>query len=190
MKKSKKRKSRYVKIYYKEPSKNCPKGMFWVAKMTDATKSVTINSTLEHAMSGARGVTIGCHLSNCGLANADAFPHPALLVSFTQSRADVITKFVTGKKHNCEAVRYKHPYGQWVDLNDKDEHKEWIRANPDKAVRPFTLSPTIPKKRQIKQNTGAKNEGSRRSFVPKGALRRAIAAGLIGKAVGDMLEHV
>lgn len=193
--KSKRRKQRYVKIYYKEPSESLPKGRYWLAKIVDATKSVTINGTFEDAMQGEPGVTIGCHLSICAKRNKHNFSHPVLFAAFTQSRCDIVSEFVerTAKRpYDCIAYRYKHPYGQWVKLNDEDEQKEWIKKNPEKANRPFTLGAIRPKVRQIIENTEPAEDsgtsGFRQSFVPRGALRRAIAAGLVSKTVGKMLE--
>lgn len=195
--KTKHRKQRYVKIYYKEPSKILPKGRYWLAKIIDAKKPVKINGTFEDAMAGAPGLTIGCHLSVCTMRNKDAFPHPVLFAAYTQSRCDIISEFVERTKkrpYDCIAYRYTHPYGQWVTLNDEDEQKEWIQKNPEKAERPFTLGIVYPKSRQIVENTEPAEDsgtsGFRKSFVPRGALRRALAAKLISKPVADMLEKM
>lgn len=194
---TKRRKQRYVKIYYKEPSDALPKGRYWIAKIIDAKVPVTINGNFEDAMQGVPGVTIGCHLSVCTMRNKKAFPHEVLFAAYTQSRCDIISEFVertNRRPYDCIAYRYKHPYGQWVKLNDEDEQKEWIKKNSEKAERPFTLGVVHPKSRQIVESTEPAEDsgtsGFRKSFVPRGATRRALAAGLISKPIAEMLEQM
>jgi len=129
------------------------------------------------------------------MANADAFPHPCLLAAYSQSRTDIVSKLgPDGLPSEC--VRYQHHYGEYVELNDIDKHKEFIRANPHLAERPFTLGAILTKKRQIKQRVKGQKKmpvatgGFRKSFIPKGALKRAVDAGIISRAVAKAMGGV
>jgi polyisoprenoid-binding protein YceI len=52
------------------------KRLYWTLKVRNSTKSVKLNGTVEDAMTGGAGVSIGCHLSNTAKNNRDKFGHP------------------------------------------------------------------------------------------------------------------
>ena len=49
--------------------------LYWTLKVRNATKPVKLNGTVEHAMKGEPGLSIGCHLSTTAKNNKDCFPH-------------------------------------------------------------------------------------------------------------------
>lgn len=181
-----------AKIYYSfDPGPR----LYWKVKVKNATKAVTLNGTLAHALSGYPGSTISCHLSNCGMDkhNKAVFPHPCHLVSITPTTAYVVTKFKDGKA--VEAIRYLHSYRELVELNDTKVDDKFIKSNPSLFERSFTLRPY---KTQINRggvHTGTNKQRPRvminaHAFTHKGALRRAEKAGLITKPVAAALEQM
>jgi len=152
--------------------------LYWTIKVKNATKPVVLNGTVEHAMAGGRGVSIGCHLSNTAKASKEAFPHPVLYVSFTKSVALVITKITNGQPSQC--VRYRHNYGQYVDLNDKDPSKATVKAHPELFNRQFTLGAYKESKAHWRPEYGRRETGKRSSLqMIRGERARFKAAGLI-----------
>jgi hypothetical protein len=167
---------RTTRIYYGfDP--NDGEHLYWTVPIDDAVKKVLINGTLADAMTGKPGLTIGCHLSNCALRNAEEFPHPVKFVAFTRRSCYVIDKIKNGKP--AHAVRYKHYYSDWVDLNDKDQAKTVLNDHPEMAEREFVLH--IPLKRSSKKTGPHVSARPTEHFphIPSGALRRARDAGLI-----------
>jgi hypothetical protein len=154
------------------------KRLYWTLKVKNATKSVKLNGTVEQAMSGKAGVSIGCHLSKMADANKKAFPHPALYISFTKRVALVITQISGGKPSHC--VRYRHNYCKYVDLNDTDPSKATVKAHPELFNRQFTLSSYKRSTSHWKTEYGRKETGQRSKFqMARGELARLKKAGLI-----------
>ena len=185
----KSKKSKTARIYYG------PKGhemkLYWTVKVRDATSSVYVTGNILHALNSHAGVTIGCSLSNVAMASKRAFPHPVHLASLTKSTALI----VDSKKRNGEpatAVRYKHSYGKMIDLNDDSKIKDIIKNNPDLVERQFHLRPPKPRSEASLKgkntNTGHCNAG--KASVPRGALARAVRAGLANAAaVAQLLDE-
>jgi hypothetical protein len=174
MAKKRKSKAKTARIYYGTGANQ----LYWRVRVSDAKKAVTVDGTLQDAMDGKPGTTIGCHLSLCAMHNQKKFPHPVLLASFTKSAALLVDKIAGGKP--IHAVRYQHRYGQLVDLNDTDASKTYVRRHPGLAERTFTLG--VPHTGKRPRNGGANKKathGEHRSVVPHGALARAKKAGLI-----------
>lgn len=158
------------------------KKLYWTLKVTNATKSVLLNGTSEHAMTAHGGVSIGCHLSNTATACKSAFPHPALYISFTKSVALVITKIVKGQPSHC--VRYRHGYSKYVDLNDTDLSKSVVKAHPEFFNRQFTLGAYIESEPHHKPEYGRKETGKRSSQqMARGELARMRKAGLMAQQI-------
>lgn len=154
------------------------KRLYWTIKVKNATKPVVLNGTVEHAMAGNRGVSIGCHLSNTAKANKEAFLHPVLYVSFTKSVALVITKITKGQPSEC--VRYRHNYGQYVDLNDKDPSKATVKAHPELFNRRFTLGAYKQSEAHWRPEYGRRETGRRSKLqMVKGETARMKNAGLV-----------
>src|SRR5262249_36102719 len=149
-------------------------------KVSDAKKAVAINGDVLHALRGHAGVTIGCGLSNMAIdkTNKNAFPHPVFLASFNKSTALIVDKL---RKDGTpiHAIRYRHSYGRITDQNDNRTLKRLVKEDPSIIERSFTLRP--PRKRPGHRSTtstssppGASGRATRRSFVPRGALARAV----------------
>ena len=81
-------------------------------------------------------------------------------------------------------MRYRHSYGRIVDLNDTDISKTYIAKHPELAERTFNLRPPpkrgvyVPHAQQHRQGTGEKT-----AVVPRGALARAVKAGLVSRGL-------
>jgi len=152
--------------------------LYWTLKVRNATKPVKLNGTVEHAMKGEPGLSIGCHLSNTAKNNKDCFGHPALYVSFTKSVALVVTKITGGKPAEC--VRYRHNYAKYVNLNDKDPSKAIVKQHPELFNRQFTLGAYKEGKAHWKPEYGRKETGKRSGYsMARGELARMKKAGLI-----------
>jgi hypothetical protein len=179
MKKTAKQRKR-VRIYYAIK----PTPLWWMVIAKAAKQVVTLNGSLVDAIRGTPGHTIGCHLSNCAKRNQGAFPHPCLLAAFTRSTAYIITKIRAGKP--VEAIKYRHSYGRLVDMNDRKVDNKFIHSHPELSERTFTLRPP----RKGKQQGGGGDTGtsgySKKAFVPVGAMRRALTAGLIDRGLVQM----
>lgn len=154
------------------------KRLYWTLKVKDATKPVMLDGTVEDAMSGKAGVSVGCHMSVTAMNNKKQFPHPVYFISFSKSAVKVIDKITKGQPSHC--VRYRHYYGRYVDLNDKDPSKRVIKAHPELFNRQFTLHPYKSQKAHWRPEYGRKETGER-STAPllRGEVARMQAAGLI-----------
>src|SRR5512143_2216920 len=170
------------KIFYGPPGNE---ELYWTVKIKLATKPVRIEGTLEDAIAGFMGSTIGCHLSNCATAkaNARAFDHPVLMAVFTRKTCIIITKVKNGVP--SEGVEYYHDHSNVVMLNDRDEFKTYIKAHPELANRTLSLRPPEKAKAQaIGRPSGpSKPTGEKRAFAPRGAMLRARDAGFLSEAV-------
>jgi hypothetical protein len=172
-----------TRLYYGlHPETN--KKLYWTLKVKNATKPVKLDGTVEHAMTGAQGVSIGCHLSNVAKANKSAFPHPALYISFTKNVALVITKITKGQPSEC--VRYRHYYGRYVDLNDTEPAKAVVKSHPEFFNRQFTLGAYKQEKLHHRTEYGRRETGARSDAqikMARGELARMKKAGLVIQAV-------
>ena len=156
--------------------------LYWTMKVKNATKKVVLNGSVLDAMTGLAGISIGCHLSNVGLANKKAFPHPAVYISFTKSIALVITKIVKGQPAHC--VRYRHNYSQYVDLNDTDPSKTVVKMHPEFFERPFTLYPYKTQLGGAEKPSGPKEPSTPPAFkMARGELARMKKAGLLMQGI-------
>lgn len=152
--------------------------LYITLKVRNAVKPVTLNGTVEDAMRGKPGLSIGCHLSETAKANKDAFGFRVYYVSFTKSVALAITKIRNGQFSEC--VRYKHNYGKFVDLNDKDPSKAFVKAHPKLFNRQFTLLPYKVQENHWKPEYGRPETGERaKDKAMRGELARLRKAGLL-----------
>lgn len=184
----KKLRANKAKIYYGPPG---DEDLFWSVKVRESSKGVRLNGSIADAMAGEPGLTIGCHLSNCAQRNSKAFPHPALMASFTKTTALIVTKIKNGVP--VEAVRYYHPYGYLVDLNDTDKTKKYLKEHPELAEKSFYLRPSISYKKKGSQPTGratGPRTGAKRAYAPRGAVRRALKAGLLNEGVAGAIKKM
>jgi len=172
-----------ARLYLIPPDANGNSGVFFTVKVKDATRSVSINGTIDHVLGSYRGVTLGCHLSNVAWANASAFPHRCLMAPFfTKTVCYVVDKIRGGVP--ISAVRYNHSYGELVDMNDTGENLARVRRDPNWAEREFILRPPqkfIPNRpRSFSSGDQPTNPATRMAAVmSNGALRRALRAGLV-----------
>ena len=166
-----------TRLYY-GLDKTTGKRLYWTLKVKNATRPVTLNGTVEDAMSGRAGVSIGCHLSNAAMKNKNAFGHPVVFMSFTKSVALAVTKIANGQPTQC--VRYRHGYGKYVDLNDKDPSKKIVREHPEMFNRQFTLGPYKQGVNHWRPEYGRKETGVRaKAQMNRGELARMRNAGLV-----------
>lgn len=182
-----------ARIYYNEPGME---PLWWTVEVSDATRPVKAESTLADALKGVPGCTIGCHLSNTVKRNSSRFPHPVILAAVTKNAMLVVDRFKKGEP--CHAWRYVHHMGKLVDLNDTDKTKRVIKAMPKLAERELTFHP--PHKRYARpQSEGVRPRGNlpgnvgnvvgpKSPRVVKGALQRAVKAGLIAAPVARALR--
>jgi len=168
-----------TRLYYGQHPET-GKRLYWTLKVKNATRPVSLDGTVEEAMRGKEGISIGCHLSNVARANKSKFPHPALYISFTKSVALVITKIIRGQPAYC--IRYRHPYGQYVDLNDVDPTKAVVKAHPELFNRQFTLYPYKTQTYKSKWNRVENGETPKHKMM-RGELARMKKAGLIMPAL-------
>lgn len=171
-------------------------------KVIDAKEKLTINGTMADALMGRPGLTVGCQLSFCAQNNADAFPHPVIVVAVTKSTLLAVAELFNEARRNKEfkkhgfridglAYKYRHSLGKWVKMNDTDKAKATVKAHPELAERPFTLyPPTGPRLDQRKDRNRGNRTGTKVPTIPAGALRRAVAAGLVNEGVAGVLEHI
>jgi len=166
-----------TRLYYGQHPET-GKRLYWTLKVKNATRPVLLNGTVEEAMRGKEGLSIGCHLSNVAKANKSVFPHPALYISFTKSVALVVTKIIKGQPAHC--VRYRHNYSQYVDLNDTDPSKAVVKAHPELFNRQFTLYPYKTQMSHWKPEHGREENGKgAKHKMMRGELARMKKAGLI-----------
>lgn len=152
--------------------------LYWTLKVRNAVKPVTLNGTVEDAMKGKPGLSIGCHLSQTAYANRSAFSHPALYISFTKAVVLVVTKVSKGSPTEC--VRYRHSYSKYVDLNDKDPSKTVVKEHPELFNRAFTLGPYREQENHWKPEYGRNETGARsKTQMARGELMRMKNAGLV-----------
>jgi hypothetical protein len=186
---------RTTRIYYGPVGKE--RSMWWDVVVVNAKKPVVVNGCAAHALKGIAGSTIGCAISNVGsdATNKNAFPHPCHLVSVTKSTAIVVDK-LSKSGQPTHAVRYHHNYGHITEKNDQRTLKKMVKEQPDIMDRSFELLP--PKKRSaaslrkgpngnVTSHGAPKKSNDGRSFVPRGALRRAELAGLISTAAAKQI---
>jgi hypothetical protein len=181
-----------MRIYYG------PKGretsLWWTVRVRDAKTNVEMNGSTYNALVGLSGQTIGCALSNVAFdeKNRRLFPHGCHLVYVVKSRVIVIDSLKKNGMPNT-GVRYNHSYRHITDANDAGTLKKMVRENPAVMERSFLLR--APKKRsKASLQKGASGHApgttrkSSRVFIPRGALARAVKAGLISKVAVNQLS--
>ena len=155
------------------------KPLYWTLKVKNATRPVKFKSTVEEAMKGRAGSTIGCHLSLAAMKDKDTFDFPVEYVAFTRTGALAVTKVVNGSPSHC--VRYRHNYSKYVDLNDKDPTKKVVKEHPELFNRNFILHPYKTQENHWKAEYGRKETHVRKKGQIKmvqSALRRMKDAGM------------
>ena len=185
----KRRKRATIRIHYGVSKYDINKEFYWTVPVTNAKHDVVTRGTMADALSGEPGLTIGCHLSNVAMTSRKAFPHDVIMAAFTKSRAAIIDKIAGGKPAHCWL--YEHSAGSWVDLNDEDHDKNFVKKHPELEGKEFVLR--APKKRPAGAGGGRTTalqpkRGSGEAFrLARGALRRAEKAGLIDKGIKSVL---
>jgi hypothetical protein len=195
---------RKTKPFYYGPPED-PYAFWWDVEWSPATKTVMINGTLEHAIEGVAGDSIGCRLSNAArdIANEKAFPHPVILAAFYKRTALIIDKLAPNGTP-IHAVVYQHSYGDLIDLNDLRD------MEPIYKDRKFYLRPPLVQKKRAKKATGTEevndggvNDGGVNDGAPQfdpaarpkkpamfvGAMKRAIKSGKLDQRVADQLTR-
>jgi hypothetical protein len=87
------------------------------------------------------------------------------------------------------AVRYAHSYGHIIDKNDDKTLKKMVEEKPDIMERSFTLRVPKPTRVGNTHNTipTRSNKASPRTITHRGALARAIKAGLLSTEAAEQL---
>jgi len=206
--------SRKTKRIYYGPDEN-PCAFWWDVEWENAKKTVKINGTLEHAIEGIAGSSIGCRLSNCAIdvENQSAFPHPVHIAAFYKTTALIVDKLAKNGTP-CHAVVYEHEYGNFVDLNDvsnlepvyKDRsfvlrapsQRKKVPVQKPQAANEFAVEIPFSALKPSKASKADEiTEHSVEVFTPssspkhaaafKGAMGRAVKAGILGRpAAGQM----
>lgn len=177
---------RTKRIYYGPPNKE--KRMYWTVTVTDAKEPITFNGTIEQALKGHAGVTVGCAISYTCRENAKAFPHAVYLASITKTTALMVDR-LNKAGQPTHAVIYEHSYPHIISWNDRRELKKMVKEDPSIMERAFTFRPPRKQVQGSGRNAGKRRLGSTRgmAFVPRGAMARAVEAGLMGEHVAEQL---
>jgi hypothetical protein len=187
--KKRKRRTRTRRIYFGPEGHET--SMYWTVRVTDAVAPVTINGTAAAAIRAHRGMTIGCALSVTGVENAAQFGHPVYLIAVTKSTLLAVDQRRQDGSPS-HAIVYGHSYNKIVELNDDGKLKNAVKVDPTLMERPFHLKP--PRKRPGYRSAPGERDRSNRApgkpYVPRGALQRAVRAGLVAKSVAQQLTDV
>lgn len=178
---------RTKRIYCGPPGHETEK--WWDVAVTAAKKDIAINGNVLDALRAFPGVTVGCALSHVAKSNANAFGHPVYLVSVTKSMLLAVDK-LNRQGHPCHAVQYAHSYGHITDKNDSGTLKKMVKDDPQIIERSFNLRvPRDPRKPEGASAHSTANTGTNRTkaFIHRGALQRAVKAGLIGDNVAAQI---
>jgi len=206
-----------TKRIYHGPDED-PTAFWWDVEWSPATKGVTINGTLEHAIAGIPGNSIGCRLSNAAIdeKNATSFPHPVYIAAFYKRIALIVDKLAKNGTP-IHAVAYEHDYGSFIDLNDVGnlepvyKDKRFHLRAPQKHKLKKTQTSSFEATALGSSVAGSSSEpgGSQPSggtpsnvqplFHPsvaqkkvatfKGAMGRATKAGLLGRSAASQLAR-
>jgi len=143
------------------------------------TKDVILKGEVYHFQNGMAGLTTSCALSNMWTdpKNSTRFQHPAKIgTAVLKSRAYVLT----GEKQNLPRYAvYAHNHGNLVDMNDDKLITRIIQNHPEDLEREFEFRAVSDIKRKIKPSVRKTNVGLRKPFYPRGAIARAVKAGLM-----------
>jgi hypothetical protein len=187
-----KKRSNYGYIYYGPPGNT---EMKWKVKLENGKVDVNVDGHVFHALRTSAGSTFGCHLANCIMSaeNRRRFGHPVLIASVNKQTLIIITKFTPNNpNYDAVGVLYHHRHGQFVDLNDTKEAKKRLKEDPDYFEREFTF---LAPRRHTSNPTGGHRatyapvgEGSLRALAPRGALQRAVKAGIVAAPVARAMR--
>jgi len=152
--------------------------------LRNATSDVILKSEVDHFRNGRAGLTFSCGFSNMWRDpnNSSRIPHPVYrgikgIVDVIKTRAYVVVG-----EHNglFVVVAYAHNHGSLVDMNDERLTNIIIQNHPEQLEQEFIFRAITPVKRKITKSPVKKtNIGVRKPFSPRGALLRAVKAGLI-----------
>jgi len=179
------------RIYFGPPGHE--RAAYWTVKISRARKPVLINGSVLHALKAHAGVTIGCALSLTATdpANKRNIPHPVFLASFTKSSALLVDRL---KKDGTpmHAVWYGHSYPWIVEQNDKGTLKELVKEDPSLMEREFALRPPRLHRPGVGGGGARTGKGTNRATATlhRGAMARAVSAGIIGKHVAEQMVRV
>jgi len=171
-----------AKIHYGPPGKS---DLYWRVKISNASKSLVLSAKLFHALNGHAGSTIACAISNCAMEHKTLFSHPVHFVAVTKTRILVVDKLKDGAP--AHAVRYAHNRPDIVDIQDT-KSKRFMKKHAALLEGDVTLSPPpVAKTRAGDGRAKGPYNGRKRAFAHRGALQRAVRAGLISKPVAQAI---
>jgi hypothetical protein len=198
---------------------NDPTAFWWDVKWSPAKKGVVINGSLEHAMEGMAGHSIGCRLSNAAIddKNKTAFPHPVFIAAFYK-RIALIVDQLSKNGTPIHAIAYEHDYSAFVDLNDasdletvyKDKrfylrppHNRTVggkKPNKKEGNNDLTASPLFTNlvggtRSDQEEYATEENEvfhpspAQKKGAAFRGAMGRAVKAGILGRSAANQLAR-
>lgn len=200
MAKTKVRRRKIVSIRISDPGQP---PLFLRVLIRNAKRPITMRSTFAEALAGKPGENLACRFALCAEHNRVLFPHDFVMASFTKSTAIIVDEIKKGRcgkyEYDATGVRYAHRLSTYVDLNDEDKDKEIIKNYPE--LMEMKVGLYVPQMRASQAEAFKKylaNGGTRlreRSTNPKspkvmrGALARAVKAGLISPPVAQILKR-
>jgi hypothetical protein len=195
MAKQARKKQRVINVILGVNKYNIKKSLPLAVRISEAKQNVTLRGTIADAMAGLPGQSFGCHLSDTAVRNRKLFPHDVVLAAFYKSQAIIIDEIYSGGRRaqaQAHGWLYEHSAGQWVDLNDEDKDKNFVKEHPELEGKEFTLR--VPRKR-VPNGGGGGNRtalqpkrGSKEGFkLARGAMRRAEKAGLIDSGLRKVM---
>jgi hypothetical protein len=160
------------------------RNLYWTLPYTDAQVRVPVPVLLTACIvaKSSRGVPFECVLANAIMEyasqNPEAFPHKVMHAFVIKSRIYLIDRYAPGGQP-AHAIRYFHDYGGIAVKFDKISKRKFLEKFNGEG---FTLSlrPPIKGGKKAPYNV-VRHSGPahRKTVVSRGALRRAIDAGLM-----------
>lgn len=183
-----KKKIRYVKLHT-----NVKKGLYEKVPFSDGEEliPVTIKMTKPSLADCNRGQPFECVISKGVMtfadANPEAFPHPVLYVYTTKTATYIVDDIKNGKMSH--ARRYMHGFSKFVDTFDKITPEKFA-ARYDGVGLNLNLRPGRKYRKGESTEGGNGSGGSRSHKMARGAMERAIAAGIIPNVGDNSVESV
>jgi hypothetical protein len=149
--------------------------------LRNATSDVILKGEIDHFRNGMAGLTFSCGFSNMWKDpnNSSRIQHHVEFADVIKTRAYVVTGEYEGI---LTVIAYAHNHGNLVDMNDERFTATIMQNHPERLEQEFLFRAIIPAKRKITKPPIKKvNIGIRKPFNPRGALLRAMKAGLMSR---------
>ena len=155
---------------------------YWTVPYSNAARPVAANILLTKAAAkvSKRGIPFECVLANGILAHAalnpTAFPHKVLYAYVERSQLFIVDRFSNGQPSH--AWRYMHSFTKLTKAFDKMNGEEFTKKY-DGFGFVLNMRPGRKPRDGVSNIGGNGTGGTRSSTVSRGAMERAMAAGLI-----------